>query len=109
MKNKEITYIKEGDKIYYDGHIYEAVGSIHCEICCFYRSAEKRCGKAICTRYENTMTKPIVWRHFSPFNPIYLDSIKWSSKEQKKHVYEVYKQQIRDYHLALARELSKED
>lgn len=103
------TYIKEGDKIYYEGHIYEAIGSIHCEVCYFYKSAQRRCGKPICTRYANTMEKPIVWRHFAPFNPIYLDSIKWASTQQKKHVYEVYKQQIRDYHLALARELSGED
>lgn len=103
------TYIKEGDKIYYEGHIYEAIGSIHCEVCCFYKSAIRRCGKPICTRYANMMEKPIVWRHFAPFNPIYLDSIKWASTQQKKYVYEVYKQQIRDYHLALARELSGED
>lgn len=109
MKNQEKTFIKEGDKVYYDGHIYEAVGSIHCEVCCFYKSAERRCGRPICTRFANTLDKPIVWRHFAPFQPIYLDSIKWSSREQKKYVYEVYKQQIRDYHLALARELSGED
>ena len=103
------THIKEGDKVYYKGGIYEAVGSIQCSVCCFYDHLRKKCATPLCTRYANTMEKPIVWRYFSDFNPIYVDSLKWSSKEQRKHAYEVHKQQIYEYHLALARELSGED
>ena len=103
------TYIKEGDKIYYDGNIYEATGSISCRICVFYDTQRERCRHGICSRYANTLSKPIVFKHFSEFKPIYLDLIKWSSDEQKKYVYDFYKQQIEKYRRKLVRELSKDD
>lgn len=103
------VYIKPGDIIYYDGNFYEAISSYSCVNCIFFDNKRKRCRYGICSRYENTLNEPIVWKFYAPFNPQYLDSVKWVNSEQRIYVYEVYKQQIRDYHLALARELSSDD
>lgn len=99
--------LKEYDKIYYNGDIYEAIYSLHCSMCCFFDQACRRCTRGICTRYHNTMEKPIVFRHFAAFHPQYIDQIVWSSPEQKIYVYEEYKQQIYDYHRQLADEISR--
>lgn len=103
------TNINIGDKIYYNGDIYEAIGSVHCTACHFWSSERKRCAKGVCTRYANTMEDAIIWRYVGPFKPIYLDSIRWSSVEQKQSVYDFYQREIQEYDNAIAGELSQED
>lgn len=100
------VYLRAGDKIYFDGCIYEVISCIHCQVCAFYDKTRHKCRYAICTRYRNGLEKPYVFKYLAQFHPVYLDQIKWTGEEQKHYVYDYYKQQILEYHQALADELS---